>query len=1329
MFESLYDVLNQRYVYKTDIETGVEKKMLRLALGPRSQLCPVSDGFKLVVIVDQQQAYDSLDLPLLNRFEKQVLFPRNLLNSEGATVALDRLSEWCDLILKESGCRNLSEVFCGYYADTLSSIVLNLSSFSTLSIVSSPSDSCARGSILLSDVLSKGKDLLCRVAFPSAILMSSTLRAEISELFNISEMEHLACLSPQSNLFDLLEIELTSQTSSQYLFVTTKSPISHFHPAFQTWLRKKSSMDETQFRILQLALISSERQLTSELNTFLQYSEFGKEDKKTLIVLCDPLLCESALISHARYLCVRLANQIASKKYFRNIVFVVHLPPGVSSRQREFILDLNPPWQYRFVDDIRYSEELDDVSLPTLLQSSPFEFFSSSEVIFQEALQANFQAALARCIVAKHETSPCEVSSIKVVKDLLQHSYFFDFVQHAVLKCLMLSGEEDVHSQPLHVRIACSAYENNMGTLRESLLLALDCLFIQTLAHVLRTLDVDFNLHHLHQLMTTHPQHSKTYLDGWLEIADQLVGANLFKGVLVSPTSPEYFANCITQNTGLHGSLRCQFPFSERMISMIGNDTTRFQIESVVSADPDQSQLLQMSKSIASLLHSVIGGEGEGSILSNFLKANPVGYLHDFVNITIHPLPGLTERTYFNIMKLVVDCHSPGSVLYPPSIVHACYWTYEHILFHIFSVLSILNVQVFQFSLTDLCPEKWDEWFLAVFATLPGETVTEKFVSGMLNCFLNSLLACVDHHTNSSNGGFQRVVDFLRIVRKTLPHLRTLLRDCVSAVSDHTLDRLMRPYWMIKYSDLVLKEFISYLESTKSLGAKGSAVDMPLLHHFLAKFLSLHPTVSPLDSTALLTFSNLCQEMTSQYPPLATSLLRSYVFDFVQSEHEFLATATSTSFSTDMLRQLGSLVSSLPNDFLSVRRCIVGVLASFLGGTEGRNSVDASEILGEIVGKGSIEGSEVALLFVNHIEDLIATKSRVDLRSSPEVLIALERTTDKVDFFGLLSSQGPQIFETIAMMKTLIRDFSSSLANYLSSTSFLDHRFPQIQDAELSLLLSGTESARFFLLKCLRVLGGNDLLFSYLQRPHNHPCLPSGVNLIHDTEKTALKLSFLNPFPLVFGKDQYFAACEVYKKSVIPTSAKGQLTAWLKNSRSKSLNFCSLMGAIHTEKSLGDDLSELSHYLDNAPACYVNAYYGQVNESSICTFAMKWVLRLHRGNIRAKYDHNLDQLLVHIAIIAAQFPQSLPAAVIHDISLLPKLFLPGMPQNEMTLLARAMGYVGWYQCRNGHPYTVGEVCFLCDSSCSTLTPLVHLPHGGVSLFGTWVWRSDWRKKS
>lgn len=52
IYEALYDVLNQRYITRTSSSTGKVKRMLRLAIGARSQLCPVAPGFRIVVIAE-----------------------------------------------------------------------------------------------------------------------------------------------------------------------------------------------------------------------------------------------------------------------------------------------------------------------------------------------------------------------------------------------------------------------------------------------------------------------------------------------------------------------------------------------------------------------------------------------------------------------------------------------------------------------------------------------------------------------------------------------------------------------------------------------------------------------------------------------------------------------------------------------------------------------------------------------------------------------------------------------------------------------------------------------------------------------------------------------------------------------------------------------------------------------------------------------------------------------------------------------------------------------------------------------------------------------------
>ena len=68
IYEALYDVLNQRFLTMTDSATGKVEKRLRLAIGARSDLCYVADGFRIIVVVEQSHAYHNLDLPLLNRF-------------------------------------------------------------------------------------------------------------------------------------------------------------------------------------------------------------------------------------------------------------------------------------------------------------------------------------------------------------------------------------------------------------------------------------------------------------------------------------------------------------------------------------------------------------------------------------------------------------------------------------------------------------------------------------------------------------------------------------------------------------------------------------------------------------------------------------------------------------------------------------------------------------------------------------------------------------------------------------------------------------------------------------------------------------------------------------------------------------------------------------------------------------------------------------------------------------------------------------------------------------------------------------------------------------
>ena len=69
-----YDMLYQNYQ-----EVG-NQKFCKVAIGPDSSRCLVNSKFRCVLIVDRKQV-ESLDPPLLNRFEKQRMIEENILNN------------------------------------------------------------------------------------------------------------------------------------------------------------------------------------------------------------------------------------------------------------------------------------------------------------------------------------------------------------------------------------------------------------------------------------------------------------------------------------------------------------------------------------------------------------------------------------------------------------------------------------------------------------------------------------------------------------------------------------------------------------------------------------------------------------------------------------------------------------------------------------------------------------------------------------------------------------------------------------------------------------------------------------------------------------------------------------------------------------------------------------------------------------------------------------------------------------------------------------------------------------------------------------------------
>ena len=124
VYGSLYDMLNQSYT----LIGG--KRLCRVALGAFSNpLCPVSDDFRCVVILDQDSVRDNDDdRAFLNRFEKQRLGFSSVIDANRKEM-IDAVSSWVDNFSKivegERVVFNRQDAFAGFSEDTISSLVLH----------------------------------------------------------------------------------------------------------------------------------------------------------------------------------------------------------------------------------------------------------------------------------------------------------------------------------------------------------------------------------------------------------------------------------------------------------------------------------------------------------------------------------------------------------------------------------------------------------------------------------------------------------------------------------------------------------------------------------------------------------------------------------------------------------------------------------------------------------------------------------------------------------------------------------------------------------------------------------------------------------------------------------------------------------------------------------------------------------------------------------------------------------------------------------------------------------------------------------------------------
>jgi hypothetical protein len=334
-------------------EEAKERKFLRLAIGARSQQCRVAEGFRVVVVVEKTQAYNELDLPLLNRFEKQVMCHDDMLESEVQKRLKKGLVLWLRAVQRECGADALEDIFTGYFQNSAASLVMSRTK---------------KGSTHEGTVLEQMKAELADAAQPMCVLKSKLLGKGGGKLWQATVRtdahadgyfrRHESLSTITSDLVGSLREEGegadTGMREHLQAVVVTKSPQNHLPGNEKKGYKKLGLMlgydDEPD--LVRLAEFSISHELRANLaKVILTEDGGGRAQWRLLVVQCDLSQCHCAAINHAKRLCQELVYRQAG----RDIIFVIHTPPRANgtSEEHSYKLDYETGWHHVFIDDIR----------------------------------------------------------------------------------------------------------------------------------------------------------------------------------------------------------------------------------------------------------------------------------------------------------------------------------------------------------------------------------------------------------------------------------------------------------------------------------------------------------------------------------------------------------------------------------------------------------------------------------------------------------------------------------------------------------------------------------------------------------------------------------------------------------------------------------------------------------------------------------------------------------------------------------------------------------------------------------------------------------------
>ncbi|XP_068134511.1 LOW QUALITY PROTEIN: E3 ubiquitin-protein ligase RNF213-like [Hyperolius riggenbachi] len=369
LYESLYDALNQYYVYLAG------QKYVDLGLGTHRVKCRVHPKFRLIVIEEKDVVYRDFPIPLINRLEKHYLDINTFLKKEHKVVVAE-LEGWVndftkgntEKIIGKSQTYSPSDVFIGYHSDTCASVVLQVTENMKHSHPLTNTENTA-------DLKYRAINILLNCATPDSVIRLDR-KPLIEEYFK--KQKH-------GSLLDFLSCHVTCEYNNRTIFteITTFSRLL-------TSADKKVLEAELQDHVRSIEILSLE-QFDTEFSFLKKIRNFLESYRGNLILIIQTDFEEGSegahLVASAKYSAVNEINKVNLTDVSVFVYFITKLPRVHGGTT--YVGFRGGLWQSVHIDDLRKSKDMvaDVTALQNLTISQLFYTEERKEPVKDEGKQ------------------------------------------------------------------------------------------------------------------------------------------------------------------------------------------------------------------------------------------------------------------------------------------------------------------------------------------------------------------------------------------------------------------------------------------------------------------------------------------------------------------------------------------------------------------------------------------------------------------------------------------------------------------------------------------------------------------------------------------------------------------------------------------------------------------------------------------------------------------------------------------------------------------------------------------------------------------------------